>query len=298
MSDGTTRVDPPLGGPWDSPLASAPLAFVDLEMTGLDPAHDRVIEVFVRRREDGAERSLGSLVRPEPFVHRVGVHGIEASALLAAPTFGELWPRLEPLLRGAVLVGHAAEHDVAFLLAELARLPEEARGHAAWSAHYLDTLRLSRRARRRGSHSLAALASERGIDPSTLHRAEADVGALVAVFDELVRELDAKTPRDLWHVRVGERAARPEVMAALERALAANPQAFELRYRPSGRAAETLSYVVTGLRADLDPPRVLGYLVPSRARRELRADRILAVGQATGAPSPGLRIPPPDRPSS
>ncbi len=32
-----------------------------------------------------------------------------------------------------------------------------------------------------------------------------------------------------------------------------------------------------GVRTDLDPPRVLGYLLPSRSRRELRADRILAI---------------------
>jgi DNA polymerase-3 subunit epsilon len=34
---------------------------------------------------------------------------------------------------------------------------------------------------------------------------------------------------------------------------------------------------ITDVRTDLDPPRVLGYLLPSRSRRELRADRILAI---------------------
>ena len=40
---------PPAGPPWDLPIAEAPLAFVDLEMTGLDAVHDRVVEVCVER---------------------------------------------------------------------------------------------------------------------------------------------------------------------------------------------------------------------------------------------------------
>ena len=32
--------------------------------------------------------------------------------------------------------------------------------------------------------------------------------------------------------------------------------------------------------ADLDPPRVIGYQLPGRGRRELRADRILRVDPA------------------
>ena len=35
--------------------------------------------------------------------------------------------------------------------------------------------------------------------------------------------------------------------------------------------------VFTELRTDLDPPRVIGYQLPGRGRRELRTDRILTV---------------------
>src|ERR671932_678317 len=37
--------EPPSGSPWDDALEEAPLVFVDLEMDGLRPAVDRVIEV-------------------------------------------------------------------------------------------------------------------------------------------------------------------------------------------------------------------------------------------------------------
>jgi len=35
--------------------------------------------------------------------------------------------------------------------------------------------------------------------------------------------------------------------------------------------------VVTAIELDLDPPRVIGYQLPGRGRRELRADRILRI---------------------
>ncbi|HMJ54495.1 MAG TPA: exonuclease domain-containing protein, partial [Polyangiaceae bacterium] len=61
------RSDPPPGPPWDAPLAEAPLAFVDLEMTGLDPKVDRVIEVAISRRRGAVvEDAFHSLVNPGP----------------------------------------------------------------------------------------------------------------------------------------------------------------------------------------------------------------------------------------
>ena len=43
------------------------------------------------------------------------------------------------------------------------------------------------------------------------------------------------------------------------------------------RAPETMTMVLTEVRRDLDLPRVMGYQLPGRGRRELRADRILRV---------------------
>jgi DNA polymerase-3 subunit epsilon len=51
-------------------------------------------------------------------------------------------------------------------------------------------------------------------------------------------------------------------------------------YRATRRAPEPLTIVISEVRSDLDPPRVLGYLLPGRGRRELRADRILKVEPA------------------
>jgi len=109
------------------------------------------------------------------------------------------------------------------------------------------------------------------------------VAALRAVFARVLAVLSPKTPRDLWHVRVGQRVARPDVIAAAVRAQEAQA-AVAVRYRPARREPEELLFRVTGVRTDLDPPRVLGYQLPSHSRRELRADRILAIStQPSGA---------------
>jgi DNA polymerase-3 subunit epsilon len=267
------RPEPPPGPPWDDPLAEAPLAFVDLEMTGLDPASDRVLEVCIERvRGAEVETTLASLVQPEGGAFgNAHIHGIDPAAVADAPTFAALAPQVLAAIDGAVVVAHAAGWDVAFLEAELARA-----GRPVRIEHYLDTLTLSRRAFALPSHRLGALCEAFGIPPGQAHRAASDVAALRAVWARVVGVLAPTTARDLWHVEVGQRRARPDLVAAAVAALE-HGVPVTVRYRPARRAPEELVFHVTGVRTDLDPPRVLGYLLPSRSRRELRADRILAI---------------------
>lgn len=280
------RVDPgepPPGSPWDDAIAEAPLCFVDLEMTGLRTDTDRVLEICVERvRGDRLEAAVTSLVRPDggafgPDGGAFGnehIHGIDPAEVAGAPTFAELAPRVEEVLAGGILVAHAAAWDVAFLEAELARAGRVDR--ASRIPHYLDTLALSRRAFAFPSHRLEALCQELAIVRVRAHRAADDTAALREVFRRVVAALTPHTPRDLWHVRIGERHARPDVIAAATAALALGAP-VAIRYRPARRGVEALLFQITGVRTELDPPRVLGYLLPSRSRRELRADRILAI---------------------
>lgn len=271
-----SKPGPPAGSPWDDALEDAPLAFVDLEMTGLDMAHDRVIEVCVERvvgaraaRPDGA---LSTLVRPSEERHgNEHIHGISREQLAFAPSFAELLPRIEQLLSGAVLVAHGAKHDVGFLEAEFARA-----GKALRVPFYLDTLTLSRRAFALDSHALASLASSLQLDTPRSHRAADDVRTLRQLFGRVIDELKPASPRDLWQVKVGQRAARALVVEALQQALS-DQAPVRVRYRPSGKPAVELVLVVTAMQWELDPPHVLGYLLPGRGRRQLRADRILTV---------------------
>jgi DNA polymerase-3 subunit epsilon len=268
--------EPPPGPPWDLPIDEATFAFVDLEMTGLDAEKDRVCEACVIRAVGTKDlATLETLVMPDA---RVGgnakVHGLDLAALEGAPSFREIAPRVAELLDGAIVVAHGVTYDLQFLEAELGRA-----GVAMTNAGSLDTLTLSRRAFQMESHRLSSLATALGITLDRPHRAGDDARATKALFFRAVAILSPTTPRDLWHVRIGEKHARPEVLAHAVQAAEENAEVI-VRYRPSRRPPEELRMVITEVRTDLDPPRVLGYLLPGRGRKELRADRILALSPA------------------
>jgi DNA polymerase-3 subunit epsilon len=264
---------PPQGPPWDLPLAEAPLLFVDLEMTGLDPARDRVVEICLDRAVGGArEELLATLVDPgERAGGAAHVHGLDAGALAGAPRFDAIAPAVLGLLDGAILVAHAAVWDVRFLTAELERIGVQAR-----IEHWIDTLVLARRAFAFPSHSLDALCQRLSIERGLAHRAESDVRALRAIFDRCVAVLAPASARDLWEVRVGERRARRAIVDACEAAVK-HARPVVVTYRAAHRPPEPLPMVLLEVRSDLDPPRVVGYQLPGRGRRQLRADRILSV---------------------
>lgn len=264
---------------WDVPIERVPLAFLDLEMTGLDPARDRVIEVCVERCEgERLVERFESLVAyrellddPAACVGNEAIHGISRGMLEGAPSFVEVLPKVLSMLEGAVLVAHGARYDVAFLRAEIERA-----GLTAATFYYLDTLNLSRRALGLASHSLEALARHFGLHRDVAHRAAADVAMLRQVFARVVTVLRPKSARDLWDVRVGEGRAREVVLTACRLAMA-EKRAVLIHYRPAGRAAARFAFVVTQVTETQEAPLVVGYERDTRSRRELRADRILAV---------------------
>lgn len=271
------RAPPPPGPPWDLAVDAAPLAFLDLEMTGLDVKRDRVVEICLERfRGDVLEGSVTSLVLPPADVAggAAHVHGIDAAALASAPAFSELADDVLRVLDGAILVAHAAEWDIRFLAMEMERA-----GKSLEVPHFLDTLVLARRSFALPSYSLDALCTSLTIDRGQAHRAAPDVLAMRRVFARCLDILAPSSARDLWDVRIAERHARAAIVEACEGAVEhASP--VQLTYRPSRRAAESMLMVLTEVRADLDPPRVIGYQLPGRGRRELRADRILRVEPA------------------
>jgi DNA polymerase-3 subunit epsilon len=254
-------------------VAEAPLAFVDLEMTGLDAERDRVVEICIERVVGGATvQSISTLLDPgERLGGAAHVHGIDAAAVAGAPAFGAVAAEVLALLDGAILVAHAAEWDVKFLAAECARV-----GRALEQTFWLDTLVLSRRAFAFHSYSLDALCRELGVDRGRAHRADSDVRAMREVFDRCVAQLAPASARDLWEVRIGQRRARQTIVDACE-AAAKHGAPVVLTYRAARRAPEPMPMVVLEVRSNLDPPQVVGYQLPGRGRRELRADRILRV---------------------
>lgn len=265
--------EPAAGPPWDAPLDEAPLVFVDLEMTGLQPETDRVLELCAERVVGAATVArLCTLIRPDDGTHgNQRFHGISAKDLADAPTFASVAEDLTALLEGGIVVAHAARHDVGFIEAELHRA-----GRPVTIPFFLDTLTLSRRAFAYPSHALGALCKELRIDPGHAHRAGDDVRALRELFGHIRGVIAPATARELWHVRIGKGEARPDIIDKALHALG-HDEPVMIRYRAARRPPEDMLFRITGVRTDLEPPRVLGYMTLTRSRRELRGDRILAI---------------------
>jgi DNA polymerase-3 subunit epsilon len=93
-------------------------AFVAIDFETADPGPDSACAVGLVRVEDGRiARRESCLIRPPRarFVF-TWVHGITWEDVAGRPTFGELWPGLEPIIDGAdFLAAHNARFDRAVL---------------------------------------------------------------------------------------------------------------------------------------------------------------------------------------
>lgn len=170
-------------------IDQVPLAYVDVETTGLSPqGGDRVCEVAILRCQGGQVLdALQQLVNPQrPMgAGAFAVHGISDDMLRDAPTFGAVANDVLELFHGAVLVGHNTGFDLGFLAAELGLLNVSLPPFVA-----LDTLRLARRHVSSPRYSLGVLASSLGVEvDGRAHRAMVDVLATRGVLQRLVEAL-------------------------------------------------------------------------------------------------------------
>ena len=100
------------------------LVVIDCETTGLG-SNDRIIEIAVltldpRTWEPTDEYE--TLINPERDIGPVGIHGITASMVEAAPTFPEIITTLAHRLHGAILIAHNLSFDARMLGYEFKRL--------------------------------------------------------------------------------------------------------------------------------------------------------------------------------
>jgi DNA polymerase-3 subunit epsilon len=155
-------------------------AVVDLETTGLHPgAHHRIVEIGVALVGiDGEiEYQWDTLVNPHRDLGPTAIHGITASMVLDAPSFGDVAGDLSALFEGRVVVAHNARFDTGFLEAE-------------WSllglVRQLDALCTMSLARRRGAPAkLSNCCMQFGIENTGAHRALADAVATARLLQRL-----------------------------------------------------------------------------------------------------------------
>jgi DNA polymerase-3 subunit epsilon len=86
--------------------------YLDLETTGLDPAHHEILEVGIL--DDAGAVLLDTLVRPvrhRQWPKSQHIHGITPAAVAEAPTHAEVRPRIIEAVAGARVVIYNAPFD-------------------------------------------------------------------------------------------------------------------------------------------------------------------------------------------
>ena len=121
------------------------------------------------------------------------IHGIGDAAVAQAPRFGEVWPALQAVTAGKVVIGHSLGFDLAVLKRECER------AGVAWvRPRSLDTRLLAEVARPNlAGYSLEQLAAWLGVEVTGRHAALADATTTALVFLALVPKLRERGVRTL-----------------------------------------------------------------------------------------------------
>ncbi len=103
-----------------------PIAFIDLETTGINVTTDRIVELSVLKiSPSGKEEWMTTRVNPEiPIPPKTtAIHGITDQDVLNAPTFREVGKKLAVFLEGCDLAGYnAVKFDIPVLAEEFLRV--------------------------------------------------------------------------------------------------------------------------------------------------------------------------------
>jgi DNA polymerase-3 subunit epsilon len=103
-----------------------PIAFIDLETTGINVSTDRIVEISVLKLSpNGKEEWMISRVNPEMAIppKSTAIHGITDKDVENAPTFREIAKNLAAFLEGTDLAGYnAIKFDIPVLAEEFLRI--------------------------------------------------------------------------------------------------------------------------------------------------------------------------------
>jgi len=251
---------------------------LDLETTGLDPHHDRVIEVgAVAFTPDRVLDRLERLVDPGRSVPEAVLRltGIRVAELREAGAQGPALAGLAALLRGREPVGHGASLDIDFLAAAGIWPP---------GTEILDTLQVARILLPSSpSHSLPALALELGLEQPRPHRALDDADATRQLFLRL-REVAGGLEEPLKESMLALVAPYGWPIArffaeALTAASAAEPRPRDGRRPRVAARREPVAWDVEEMAGLLLPEGPLAAAFPEYEHRESQLQMLLAVAQ-------------------
>ncbi len=165
------------------------LAFIDLETTGANPAHDRITEIGIVEVDGETVSRWSTLVNPErsipEFIQRMT--GISNAMVADAPTFDAVAGEVARRLQGRLFIAHNARFDYGFVRQAFQRLGKR------FQADVLCTVRLSRRLfPEHHKHNLDSLIERHGLVADDRHRALADADLIWQFWHKIGREIDGE----------------------------------------------------------------------------------------------------------
>ena len=102
-----------------------PLAFIDLETTGVNPGIDRIVEIaIVKILTDGTKSIKRKLINPEIPIPKGAsdIHGITDQMVKDAPVFKQVAQELKQMLDGCDIAGYNSNRfDIPLLMEEFLR---------------------------------------------------------------------------------------------------------------------------------------------------------------------------------
>ena len=103
-----------------------PIAFLDLETTGINVSSDRIVEISVLKiSPNGKEEWMSSRVNPGiPIPPKsTAIHGIRDEDVVSSPPFKEIAKNLTSFIEGCDLAGYnAIKFDIPVLAEEFLRI--------------------------------------------------------------------------------------------------------------------------------------------------------------------------------
>lgn len=177
-------------------VAGAPWAIVDVETTGLNPGHDRVIEVsVVHLDQEEPKLVFDTLVFPDRAVD-LTVHGLTSRELEDAPRFFDIAALLLEAIAGRVMVAHNAEFDLRFLSLEFHHVQV-----GQFRPPYLCTMALHRALEvEPAEKSLRRICSGLGV-PLEAHTASGDALALGRLMQHYRMLMKRRGLRNFHHLK-------------------------------------------------------------------------------------------------
>ena len=103
-----------------TPIIKARFLAIDMEMTGLDPTKDEIIEVAAipfNGLKIGDEPAFYSEIQPERNIpsESKAIHGLHGKELSNAPHLEEVLPQLLEMFYNRILVAHGPDADLEFI---------------------------------------------------------------------------------------------------------------------------------------------------------------------------------------